>query len=140
MQYRYQLAIQLSHTSPLVLTAWRESLVACWVGLKSLSIYFDVWRRCGHARWFAALIDPSDLLLFRVMLLSGPSLELIVRCLTKHFHCPSFLPDCVVANTRILVFRSRLNVLYVFDELVSRTSMSKVDGVIGKEKNHDICC
>lgn len=34
MQDRYQLAIQLSDTLRLVLIAWRERSVACWVGPK----------------------------------------------------------------------------------------------------------
>ena len=111
MQDRYQLAIQLSHALPLVLTAWREPFVACWVGLKSLSIYFGCWRGV-YARRTALLIGPSDLLLFRVLLFSDSRPGLISKVLTKHFYRVVFDSDYFVPTSRILVLLSHSNVLY----------------------------
>lgn len=59
MQDRYQLSIQLSGylTFGSDSVAIMFSLVACWVGPKSLSVCFDCLRGGGHARWVAWLLS-----------------------------------------------------------------------------------
>jgi hypothetical protein len=109
------------------------SLVARWVGPKSLSVCFDCLRGGGHARWVAWLLsDLSTYFGLEYRCCQNPRLELRSGCLTKHFLRP-VSPNYAVPTTWILALLLDLNILYASDDLASRTTIRRIDVAIQSE-------